>query len=484
MRPDPAGRDRPHPAAFRALRWEERREGALSGRAVEISRNPRVLKGIALIAAVLAIGAAIAVGGRAWDQFSSPDVQFPEQPAGTFLRSLRRRAPRLLQVAVEAFGEKPVLGHGAGTYQFSWDQQRSIELPVHDAHSLYLEAFAELGVVGGLLVLGPGRHAAVVRLRRLARRRRTPARALRGSARRDARLCRRRRLRLDLGDRRLWERSSSSPAGVVVAARCARSPPTRAASTEPEAGASASPSPPSCSPGSRRRPGRAAAGRARDRRQPECRRRRRLRRRPSTTPKPPARSSPGPPRPTSSSACSPSARATTPPRSHFGHAIEREDRNWQWYYLQLRVEHEAGEDSGGRRRTWKRRGELNPLAECLREGGPADERQGEWQRAPDQRGRPQSRGAVPARPSRDGESPSASPGRAAPAAAAPCCAACSRPATGSRSSPRSASPPRHLDDGRRQALLGGPLHPGLAAGDQAARPLRQRPPPHPPQHAR
>ena len=30
-------------------------------------------------------------------------------------------------------------------------------------------------------------------------------------------------------------------------------------------------------------------------------------------------------------------------RSMLSHAIEREDRNWQWYYLRSRVEHEAGE---------------------------------------------------------------------------------------------------------------------------------------------
>jgi tetratricopeptide (TPR) repeat protein len=56
-------------------------------------------------------------------------------------------------VALDAFGEKPVLGHGAGTYQFSWNQLRSIHVTVHDAHSLYLQAFAELGLVGGLTVL-------------------------------------------------------------------------------------------------------------------------------------------------------------------------------------------------------------------------------------------------------------------------------------------------------------------------------------------
>jgi O-antigen ligase len=139
---------------FAALRWEERREGALSGRAVAISRNPKVLRGIALVAALLAIGVVAAVGGRAWHQFSSPDIQFPNNPQEHFGDLSGAGRHEFYKVAIEAFGEKPLLGHGAGTYQFSWDQLRTIELPVHDAHSLYLQAFAELGVVGGLLTLG------------------------------------------------------------------------------------------------------------------------------------------------------------------------------------------------------------------------------------------------------------------------------------------------------------------------------------------
>lgn len=139
---------------FAPLRWEERREGRLSGRAVAISRSPRVLRGIALAGALLALAAMVAVGGRAWDQFSSPDIQFPNNPQEHFADLSGAGRYEFYKVAIETFGEKPVLGHGAGTYQFSWDLLRSIDLPVHDAHSLYLEAFAELGVVGGLLVLG------------------------------------------------------------------------------------------------------------------------------------------------------------------------------------------------------------------------------------------------------------------------------------------------------------------------------------------
>ena len=46
-----------------------------------------------------------------------------------------------------------MLGHGAGTYRFSWHLLRHNSVSNLDAHSLYLQTFAELGLVGGLLVL-------------------------------------------------------------------------------------------------------------------------------------------------------------------------------------------------------------------------------------------------------------------------------------------------------------------------------------------
>jgi O-antigen ligase len=49
---------------------------------------------------------------------------------------------------------------------------------------------------------------------------------------------------------------------------------------------------------------------------------------------------------------------------HFGHAIEREDRNWQWFYLRSRVEHEAGEVATAKADLERAR-ELNPQAPCL-----------------------------------------------------------------------------------------------------------------------
>jgi O-Antigen ligase len=138
---------------FAALRWVEERGGSRTGRALDLSRNPVLLKRVALGIAILGIGTAIAVGGRAWDQFSDPDIQFPQQPEQHFSDLSGAGRHDFWRVAIDAGGEEPIVGHGAGTYEFSWEQLRSIELPVHDAHSLYLEAFAELGTIGGLLVL-------------------------------------------------------------------------------------------------------------------------------------------------------------------------------------------------------------------------------------------------------------------------------------------------------------------------------------------
>jgi len=138
---------------FALLRRLEKRGDQMTGRALDLSRNPTVLRWMAIALAVIGIGAAIAVGGRAWDQFSTPDVQFPSNPKHHFGQLSSGGRDEFWRVAGDAFGEDPVLGKGAGTYGFSWNQLREIDTKVLDAHSLYLEAFAELGLIGGLLVL-------------------------------------------------------------------------------------------------------------------------------------------------------------------------------------------------------------------------------------------------------------------------------------------------------------------------------------------
>jgi hypothetical protein len=140
-------------ALFSGLRRLEGRRGVRTGHALAFSRNPRVLKRLAFVLALIGIAGAIAVGGRAWDQFSSSDLQFPEQPERHFSQFSGAGRHDFYRVAVDGFREKPLFGHGAGSYEFTWEQLRSIDIPVHNAHSLYLEVLDELGLVGGLTML-------------------------------------------------------------------------------------------------------------------------------------------------------------------------------------------------------------------------------------------------------------------------------------------------------------------------------------------
>jgi len=56
--------------------------------------------------------------------------------------------------ALSEFRAHPLNGGGAGSWEAWWLQHGSLALPSEFAHSLYLEALAELGIVGLLLILG------------------------------------------------------------------------------------------------------------------------------------------------------------------------------------------------------------------------------------------------------------------------------------------------------------------------------------------
>jgi O-antigen ligase len=60
--------------------------------------------------------------------------------------------PEYWRVAVEDAAQHPALGSGAGSFDNFWFQHRTIPANVHDAHNLYLEVLAELGLVGFLLL--------------------------------------------------------------------------------------------------------------------------------------------------------------------------------------------------------------------------------------------------------------------------------------------------------------------------------------------
>jgi O-antigen ligase len=136
-------------AVWAMRRWE-RRNSAPVRRALDISRDRRVLGGIAIAGLVAVAIAAALYGGTAWEKFTSSDLK---SPSGLTEASSRGRT-QYWEVALDAFGEKPITGQGAGTYQFAWDQHRTIDMNNTEAHSLYLQMLDELGIVGGLLALG------------------------------------------------------------------------------------------------------------------------------------------------------------------------------------------------------------------------------------------------------------------------------------------------------------------------------------------
>ena len=138
---------------FGLLRRHEDHGGTRTRRALEVSRDRTFLRRSAIALGVVTVAAAIVLGGRAWDEFSSSDLEFPNDPAQHFSDFSSAGRHDFWRVAIDAFEEEPLAGHGAGTYKFSWEELRSIDLNVLDAHSLYLEGFAELGLLGGLLVL-------------------------------------------------------------------------------------------------------------------------------------------------------------------------------------------------------------------------------------------------------------------------------------------------------------------------------------------
>jgi tetratricopeptide (TPR) repeat protein len=101
------------------------------------------------------VGAAAAlVGPKAWDRFSSSDIQFPTTASQHFTDLAGAGRYDFWRVAIDGFSDKPLTGHGAGTYEFQWDRGRTVDIPVKDAHSLYLESLDELGIVGGALTIG------------------------------------------------------------------------------------------------------------------------------------------------------------------------------------------------------------------------------------------------------------------------------------------------------------------------------------------
>ncbi|MGI8412421.1 MAG: O-antigen ligase family protein [Solirubrobacteraceae bacterium] len=154
------------------LRWD----GRPARPRVSRKSLPRgVVRGTALTVVVVLVGIAVAGGAPA-----EIAHQYHRFVAGSSISSSADERTRLLdpgnngriehwRVAVKAWRTAPARGQGAGTYQLLWEHYRRDDFQVVNAHSLYLEVLAELGVVGFAL-LAVALLSLLVALARLAAR--------------------------------------------------------------------------------------------------------------------------------------------------------------------------------------------------------------------------------------------------------------------------------------------------------------------------
>jgi hypothetical protein len=130
-------------------------------RAVPVPERLRRATGLALLAAaaVAVLAGLVKVGGpielvtRAYDSFQAPLPATGGQLEGRLFSVSGNGRSDYWRVALDAYGDHPVLGSGAGTYELHWARERPTAFEARDAHSLYVETLAELGPVGLALLL-------------------------------------------------------------------------------------------------------------------------------------------------------------------------------------------------------------------------------------------------------------------------------------------------------------------------------------------
>jgi O-antigen ligase len=109
-------------------------------------RLPARARRVALIATVpVLLGIAVVIALSA-----EQTVHIPTSATRLVKFEANRKA--YWRVALETFADHPVAGVGTASYQVEWRRKRTNADFVSDAHSLYLETLAELGIVGALLL--------------------------------------------------------------------------------------------------------------------------------------------------------------------------------------------------------------------------------------------------------------------------------------------------------------------------------------------
>jgi tetratricopeptide (TPR) repeat protein len=123
-----------------------------------ISPRAAVVATVAVILLVAPIALAAGAGGEAkerWENFKSQEGDPATASRSSQILNLSGSGRyQFWESAVDANESEPFAGIGPGTFEFWWSREGSYAGFIRDAHSLYLEALAELGIVGFILVTG------------------------------------------------------------------------------------------------------------------------------------------------------------------------------------------------------------------------------------------------------------------------------------------------------------------------------------------
>jgi O-antigen ligase len=120
-------------------------------------RGRRALAGVtaAVAVAVVALGVVAFAGGQAKPTPRDQLAQGPER-----FRTLETNRWHYWRVALDSFADHPLGGRGIHGFAADWLLRRDIDEGVQDAHSIYIETLAELGLPGflflGLFLGGAG----------------------------------------------------------------------------------------------------------------------------------------------------------------------------------------------------------------------------------------------------------------------------------------------------------------------------------------
>jgi hypothetical protein len=128
-----------------------------------------VTRAVGVAAVVVLVGGILLAGpSKRWEEFKRvAPVETKSTYVAAHLSSGRGSGRyQFWSAALDAFKAHPLHGIGAGGYEAYWDQHGSLAVTVRDAHSLFLESMAELGLPGLALILGFLGFAAVSGARR------------------------------------------------------------------------------------------------------------------------------------------------------------------------------------------------------------------------------------------------------------------------------------------------------------------------------